>query len=286
MLVLFSCFLFFFGSYVGGYNILGLFPYPAKSHYAVFDPLMVELAKRGHNVTIYDTFPKEYRIPNYTEISVKSCFSLPNILTIDQMNDFGFNDFRFITALFHFVPNYQEISTCEPLQKLLNSNDKYDVLITETFNTDFFVLFGAKMRIPVIGFHSNTALPWLSERMGLPDNPSYIPFSYISDPIDFSFCNRIKNTMLKLYASIVYKVLSQNVFDEMAIKFYGSQIAPLEEAVKNMSLLFLYSHFSLNPSRPLVPNVIEVAGLNLVRSKSLPQVCLHFFFFILFTRIR
>ncbi|XP_065219006.1 UDP-glycosyltransferase UGT5-like isoform X9 [Planococcus citri] len=255
------------------YNILGIFPYPARSHYAVFDPLMVELAKRGHNVTIYDTFPKETSIPNYHEISIKSCFSLPNILGVDQMNELTSDEFQTLSALSEFLPSREEIFNCKPLQKLLTEEaGNFDVFITETFHMDFFLMYGARLKTPIITFHSNTPLPWHSERMGLPDNPSYLPFAYSMDPIDMGFWSRMKNAALKMYALIIYRLYSENVFSELAAEYFTVDRSALNEAVNNISLLFLYSHFTLSPSsRPLTPNVIEVAGLNIKQPRELPE---------------
>lgn len=55
------------------YNILAFFPFPGKSHHKVWDPLLKELALRGHRVTALKSVemenpPKE----NYREIAVKN----------------------------------------------------------------------------------------------------------------------------------------------------------------------------------------------------------------------
>jgi hypothetical protein len=60
----------------GGYNILGIFPLPLKSHHIIFDSLMLELAERGHNVTTYTTSPKSYSVRNFVNVSLKECFQL------------------------------------------------------------------------------------------------------------------------------------------------------------------------------------------------------------------
>jgi glucuronosyltransferase len=53
---------------VRGAKILGLFPLPSKSHFAVSSALIKELANRGHQVTVYSPFPEKSPIPNYTNI--------------------------------------------------------------------------------------------------------------------------------------------------------------------------------------------------------------------------
>lgn len=51
-------------------NILGFLPTFAKSHYIAFQPLLKELAIRGHNVTVVSHFPLKDPPPNYHHIDV------------------------------------------------------------------------------------------------------------------------------------------------------------------------------------------------------------------------
>jgi glucuronosyltransferase len=51
-----------------GARILGVFPFPARSHLIVHKALMLELARRGHEVTVVSSFPESKPIPNYTDI--------------------------------------------------------------------------------------------------------------------------------------------------------------------------------------------------------------------------
>lgn len=49
-------------------KILGLFPFPSKSHMAVNVAIVKELAQRGHEVTVVSPFPEKSEIPNYKNI--------------------------------------------------------------------------------------------------------------------------------------------------------------------------------------------------------------------------
>lgn len=54
-----------------GANILAFFPLPTYSHFSGFDPLFLELANRGHHVTVVSPFfPKENVSFTYTHIPV------------------------------------------------------------------------------------------------------------------------------------------------------------------------------------------------------------------------
>jgi len=51
-------------------NILAFLPTFAKSHYGAFQPLLKELAVRGHNTTVLSPFPLKDPPPNYHHIDV------------------------------------------------------------------------------------------------------------------------------------------------------------------------------------------------------------------------
>jgi hypothetical protein len=59
-----------------GARILGLFPFPAKSHLIVQKALMLELARRGHEITMVSGFPESKQIANYTDIVLKTDFNV------------------------------------------------------------------------------------------------------------------------------------------------------------------------------------------------------------------
>ncbi|BES95202.1 glucuronosyltransferase [Nesidiocoris tenuis] len=48
----------YLSQHAGAANILGIFPYTARSHFAVYAPLLDELWSRGHNLTVISHFPR------------------------------------------------------------------------------------------------------------------------------------------------------------------------------------------------------------------------------------
>jgi nucleoside-diphosphate-sugar epimerase len=51
---------------------------PAKSHMTVHSALVKELARRGHQVTVFSPFPEKYPIQNFTDVGFK--LSYPDLL--------------------------------------------------------------------------------------------------------------------------------------------------------------------------------------------------------------
>lgn len=53
-------------------KILGVFPMSVHSHYTVGFTLLKELADRGHEVTMINTFPQKSPIKNFRDVDISS----------------------------------------------------------------------------------------------------------------------------------------------------------------------------------------------------------------------
>ncbi|XP_065218999.1 UDP-glycosyltransferase UGT5-like isoform X2 [Planococcus citri] len=264
-----TCLVSLFVASVSSYNILGLFPLPMKSHYLVFDALMIELSRRGHNVTNYNTFVKNYSMSNYHEVDITHCFDAPDMSNLLTCSKGPPKPGHFMLKVHQ---SYDQITKCIPLMNLLNTTVKYDVIITEIFNTEFFVLFGVELGISVIAFHANSLSNIHGRMIGLSSNPSYIPnlwSGYISNS-KMNFLQRLRNMMLNFYGIFWYNLVRRE-YNEIAERIFGSDVPQLENLAGNISFMFSYAHFAINSVRPLVPNVAEVGGLNIRSSQPLPQ---------------
>lgn len=58
--------------YVQSAKILVTIAFAGKSHTIFYNPLLQELAKRGHEVTVITPFPTGAKIPNFKEIAFET----------------------------------------------------------------------------------------------------------------------------------------------------------------------------------------------------------------------
>ncbi len=61
-------FLFIFKN-IDGANILAALPSGAYSHFRPFEPFLLKLRERGHNLTVISAFPIKEKLQNYTVIT-------------------------------------------------------------------------------------------------------------------------------------------------------------------------------------------------------------------------
>lgn len=108
-----------------------------------------------------------------------------------------------------FITTKCGVDICEVIlntpaaQELKNSKKKYDLVITEIFGSDCMVGFGYHFKVPVVGMISSVILPWGGDRIGNPDNPSYIPNYLVPYLSKMTLSERLKNTVILLAAKLL-----------------------------------------------------------------------------------
>ncbi|XP_065219005.1 UDP-glycosyltransferase UGT5-like isoform X8 [Planococcus citri] len=253
------------------YKILAVLPFPLKSHHALADPLLMRLSELGHEVTVYTPFPKKEKIPNRKEIDIGHCFVAPSMVnSMDTSASFGSSSFIKLYGIF-FINILDTFDQCKPLLDLLNSTEKFDLFFTESFMNDFMLMYAWKFNVPSIIYLPNVMLPWLSSRMGNPDNPSYIP-NIISGYLgEMNFFQRTENTILYILSLGLYNYMTSRNDDIIIHKHLGESAPPVEEHIRNISLLFLGTNSVIHAPIPLVPGVVDIGGIHIKPSKRVPE---------------
>lgn len=268
--------LLFFTSKVAAYKILALFPHIAKSHFVMGEALLKGLAARGHQVFVVNHFPQEHTVPNYTDISLVG--SMRNAVENTPLENFGNGD---VLLSVNMLANLA-VETCEKIlsfpriQRLITSEEKFDLIIVELFNTDCMLGFVHKFKVPFIAIGTSVMMPWGNERFGNPDNPSYIPHHFLAHADRMSFSERTANTAYHTSVKWAYHFLMDIPTQRIARRYFGDSLPPLADIARNTSLLLLSTHFSMNQPRPLVPQIVEVGGLHLSPPAPLPEVLSYF----------
>ncbi|XP_039751441.1 UDP-glycosyltransferase UGT5-like isoform X2 [Pararge aegeria] len=263
-------------NYVHSARILGLFPHTGKSHQMVFEPLLRKLAERGHHVTVASFFPLKNPPANYTDISFEGIATLG--LESFDLNWYENPDIilrlpmigRLVKQLNDFHPLAgMALKVCSkavdwpPLSEALEKD--YDVVFVENFNSDCMLglLHVHGINAPVIALLSSNLMPWSADRIGVTDNPSYVPVISTDYHSRMPFWERMENTFLKIYHKLWFRYLVQVKEQEIIEKHFGRKIPDLEDLGRNISLMMLNTYHALNGPAPLVPGLLEVGGMHL-----------------------
>ncbi|GBP49196.1 UDP-glucuronosyltransferase 2A3 [Eumeta japonica] len=258
-----------------GLRILGIFPYQGKSHFFVFQPYLRELAKRGHDVTVISYFPEKTPPKNYHDISLAGAAKIiENDLPLDRsyLTILGVGVFLTTTG----AENCRVMLENRGVQNLWKSKEKFDVVVTEHFNSDCAFGLAHALNAPVVGMTSHVLMPWQYKRLGIPNNPSFVPYHFLEGGSKPTLYQRIERTVFDVYFNLLYQFVTQRS-DQNTLAKYFNDIPPLDELVReNMKFLLLYHNFVLTGSRLFPANVKEIGGFHVAKVKPLTGDLLKF----------
>ncbi|CAG9767021.1 unnamed protein product [Ceutorhynchus assimilis] len=254
-------------------NILVISDIGIVSHTVMLKKIAKDLAEKGHNIDMVSHFPLEKPLERYIDINISNESTiLTNQLTINQMKSMTTK--TKIMSIMEKVglPACKLVFENPKLQQLKKTKKKYDLLIAEFFATDCMLGWGWYFDVPTILVTSSYPKPSRVERFGLPESTGYIPTGFAQGfSTEMSLFDRIVNTWQ--YIEATYVINSYNeIIDETTRDFFGPEMPSLSDLAYNSSLLLMNTHFSIHFARPLVPNVVEVAGLHIEEPQPLNQI--------------
>lgn len=257
------------------YKILGIFPHTGRSHFFVFEPLLKALVEKGHELTVISPFPQKEPLERYHDISLNvTSEATVGVMSLGFFSGYFYERYLLIPLML----SYKGYDSCEKtlsskaVQDLISSNELFDLIITEYFDTDCFLGFVHKFQVPFVATGSCTLMSWLNPRFGNPDNPSYIPDNLMSHGDHMTFLDRVDNTFGYLVHRIISYLLMEIPANIVARKYFGDDLPSLNDIAYNTSIMLENTHFSLNLPRPQVPNIIDVGGIHIRNVNPLPQV--------------
>lgn len=260
-------------------KILSIFGHLGKSHFNVFRPLLEELARRGHEITVISYFPRtdnakaKEPLPNYKDISLldQNVSIFLNIVNLAQINHAWYTHIvRTLYMLRSMADHACNIALRNSVVKeFLQSDAKFDVILTENFNTDCYLGFIHRFKAPYLSMSSHQIMPWTNYDMGNVDDPSYIPNIFHGFVKPLNFFDRMKNALTLVYYKMAYEYWFRPKDQAIANEIFGPGLPNLKEIAKQSQALLVNTHSSIHGSRPQLPNVIEIGGLH-IPSKTSP----------------
>ncbi|CAH0578322.1 unnamed protein product [Chrysodeixis includens] len=263
-------------------RILGIFPIPSLSHQVVFRALMLELAKRGHELVIITPNPalaKDRPQDNVTEIDTGQAYELISEMmkqaaglnqfkrgvVIDADAMISMDSAEGILQLVSFQFEFPEV------KKLLeDKTQKFDLVFVEGIS-NYALIVSHIFKAPAILFSSFYGFPEHLETMGAVSwHPIYYPNFYRNKYHNLTIWEKIKETHLEYKLSQLVKK-TQQLEDAMLKKNFGPDAPTIADLRKNVQMLFLNSHPFFNNNRPVPPSIIHLGALHLQPPKDIPQ---------------
>ncbi|XP_046745418.1 UDP-glucosyltransferase 2-like isoform X2 [Diprion similis] len=254
-----------------GARILGIFPYQGRSHNIMFEPLMIGLARAGHTVDLVNHFPLKNPVPGLNHISLKGTLHsyVNNVTASFALECNG------VYGMTHFIsarepPDLCNLMRLPQLQNIINTDKKYDVMVTEVFGTNCYLAVAHKLKIPVVGVVTSVMYPWSYGPFFGDANPSFIPSQLATFTNEMSFLERVENTITHYYSNFLFHYYDRTVSDPLARQYFDN-LPPLNDLYNNVSLVLVNSHLSIHGVRPGNPAIVEVAGLHIDETQVLSE---------------
>lgn len=108
--------------------------------------------------------------------------------------------------------------------------------------------------------------------MGNPAPASYVPASLVGLSDRMNFWERLENFIFGLTEEVIYRFKTLPDMDKVMRKYFGDDLPPIQDILRNTSLVLVNHHYSLGFPRPYLPNMVEIGGYHVPPPKPLPKV--------------
>lgn len=194
MLLVKLVFVSIFVQNIKAFKVLGILPFASKSHHAIGSSILKSLADIGHEVTVISAFPFKEKVKNYHDIKVTKILEVfergeiivefllkhynHNTLPGDEVNPFIFGKYPAIGTIFILSKMNADVVDLfmedNEVQKLLKSDQKFDVCVIENFLVDALLGIAEKYNCIVISYATFATVKWTDDITGKYDTSRLI----------------------------------------------------------------------------------------------------------------
>ncbi|XP_050072375.1 uncharacterized protein LOC126560460 [Anopheles maculipalpis] len=260
-------------------KILFLVPFPAPSHWLWIEHFVKELLSRGHEVTAITNFALKEPHRNYTEVLIDPPYDIPYYFPVSDIYESKYNSD--LNNLFLYwrvgLSTTQYALENENVQQFIEQDDTdFDVIISEQFYQEAFLMFAHKYRAPIVTLCTLGHANHIDQAMGLVTPWSFVPHPVLLLSDDMTFYQRCYNFLISLTDLVIrqmYYIPQQNKLAQAHFaRIEGPELMPsIRDLEKSISVILVNSHLSTSPPRPTIPGLVNVAGAHIRPAKELPE---------------
>ncbi|CAH2096275.1 unnamed protein product [Euphydryas editha] len=256
-------------------NILYVTPFSSVSHNILLRPIGLELARRGHNVTVITSQKEKDPPPNYHEVMVddKKIWEVlgtarPNVFNMVEMSA---EDFHTYVLWGGGLACTELTLNSTDVKEFLKKDNKFDLVISEQFFQEALYTLAYKYNAPLalVSTFGNCMRHNIMVRNPLQLATVTSEFLDVKDPS--SFWGRFRNLYFTAYEYFWWTFWYLKKQEELVKKYLpdiANDVPSFHTLQSNVSLFMSNSHFSFDPPSALLPNIVEIGGVHLSKSNA------------------
>ncbi|KAL5243466.1 hypothetical protein ACI65C_010876 [Semiaphis heraclei] len=254
-------------STITGHRILACEPSHAYSHWNVMSAVLESLVAAGHEVVCVTMHPATDRLaahPNYTHMDMSSMAIgstqiIQNVDYAQMMRNHRSNVVMLKRVVARSLRMCEYIFDMPEIRDILDrSGPAFDAVVMESLNSKCMSALPDRLGVPVVYVVPSPMVNWMPVATGAPDHLSYIGTLLADRPTPTTFNQRLANALVNVQTVLV--------------RWYNDKGRDHRWPEYRHSMVFVNTHHSVEPSRPMGPNVHEIGGIHLNRPLSpIPQ---------------
>jgi len=246
-------------------RVLAIETIAAKSHWYFMRGVLRALVDRGHQVTVYTPFPDAGTpaTDGYTEVDTNDEYRTRGREAVDKEITEILIHFSRPSIIVPFLIN-ESRSVCDIMDRILPRDlCAYDLFITEAISSECVTHVARRLAVPLIYTTPAPMQPSIeTAAFGHYGNPAVVSHLFATYAVPDTFYRRLNSVAIHLYticAHFWYTMTTERRPYDL--------VAPVKPA-----LVFVNSHHSVEASRPLPGNRVDVGGVHLTALRPLPTV--------------
>ncbi|ALC38850.1 Dot [Drosophila busckii] len=250
-------------------NILAVFPHDGYSHFKVVTPVLEELARRGHQLTVISFVNNT--AANYEQLLLATEAEQATTINREYLN--GMQTGRSLKNMFvEYFDLFKGAQTnCERLfasgyvQQVLQRHQRqpYELLLTEYFSSDCQLALGKLLGLPIIGLSTCALMPYHYDRIDLPDTPSHIQSQYVGYAQRLSWFERLENFIQAKSLKLLYAHHTNRADNALIKRYLHLDMDVAAVAREQTAFIWVNQHYSHLGSRPRTPQLLEIGGVHI-----------------------
>ncbi|XP_065157276.1 UDP-glycosyltransferase UGT5-like [Atheta coriaria] len=253
-----------------GSKILGIFPFPSKSHYIIGEALLRGLAERGHDVTMISPFTLDKPIKNYQDVVIDGMLELKEASS-PMFSNINLSFMERMNMMMNMFPEIYRIGhNSTNVRKFVEKGEKYDLCIVSFMMMESMYGICHAVQAPSIALSLVGMTPFLGYHTNNPTPYSYVSSAFLDSGDQMNFFDRVKNVLSSYFFDGLMHFFLMPYQQKLLDRYYPN--APkIEELMENVDLYLMNAHTSTDSPKPLLPNIIPIGGFHLEIMDKIPE---------------